>query len=326
MQMADYLNFHGIGHIGVMLFFVLSGFLLSISVMHNEYTYRSYIIRRFFRIAPLYYTILICLYIYQTYIGVSDTRYLHIDLGIFEFIKHLLFLKGDSVFWTLPVEFMFYFILPFLVLLIIKDYSWVYLLVMISFLYSLYHFLIYAGYNTLPALKIVEIQHSSQFISLFLLGVIAGVTSKNKLVLTIYKRNESKYNILVNIVFTIVIILSFILVSKNLFGFEQPLYLIRFVSFGYAVVFGAVLFSLANGNIFLRNIFMNKILIFMGHVGFSWYLLHMLIIEIVNKYSLESWEKFIISTVFIAILSYISFKMIEEPFMKLGKIISIKYS
>jgi len=244
------------------------------------------------------------------------------DIGVLSFIKHLAFLKGDGVFWTMPVEFMFYLILPFVVLLLMKGRTYFWLFIVLSLAYSVYHFLIYSGHNTLAPLKLVEIGHSSQFLSLFVMGVVMGVISKNKYIMDAYLKNESVYNYAINVMFFVLLMASFLLVSKSLLGFHQPFYLIRFMSFIYAVSFGFVLLSLANGNEFLRKRLANKVLVFIGKVGFSWYLLHMLVLEISNQFILNPKIKFMIATLFIASLSLLTFKVIEEPFMKLGKRIS----
>lgn len=111
MALAPWLNFHGIGHVGVMLFFVLSGFLLSFSVMSENYNYKSYITRRFFRIAPLFYFVVLLTFLFQVLTNSLQNDYLYLDDNIQSLIKHLLFIKGDGIFWTIPVEFTFYFIL-----------------------------------------------------------------------------------------------------------------------------------------------------------------------------------------------------------------------
>ena len=114
-------NFHGIGKVGVYLFFVLSAFLLTSIVLRKgrSFKYGNYMKKRFFRIAPLYYLVLIFILLMQQNYGV-DKKSLWIDGGINSLLQHVFFYKGDSILWTIPVEFSFYFILPLLVLYLKK--------------------------------------------------------------------------------------------------------------------------------------------------------------------------------------------------------------
>jgi peptidoglycan/LPS O-acetylase OafA/YrhL len=114
------------GNTGVALFFVLSGFLLSIPFWHsfksNQFpNIKHYFINRATRIIPLYYICLVGLLAIKGFQG-SDVSFNNI-------ISHLVFLhnlKDNQVmslnppFWTLAVEFQFYLLLPLLFVLLFK--------------------------------------------------------------------------------------------------------------------------------------------------------------------------------------------------------------
>lgn len=100
----------GVGVVGVLLFFALSGFLLAIPFARNperaitlEYM-RAYMRRRLLRIIPMYYTVISILFLF---------RYKNPDM-----IRHYLFLQGDAYLWTVPQEMFFYVLLPFIVVLV----------------------------------------------------------------------------------------------------------------------------------------------------------------------------------------------------------------
>jgi peptidoglycan/LPS O-acetylase OafA/YrhL len=119
-----------IGHLGVRLFFVLSGYLITgillgcRSSMEAGQTdaatnLRRFYIRRFLRIFPPYYALL-ALMVIAKFPGVRDTLWWHAG-----YASNFLFaLKGDwtpwvtSHFWTLAVEEQFYLVWPFLILLV----------------------------------------------------------------------------------------------------------------------------------------------------------------------------------------------------------------
>ena len=120
------------GYYGVQLFFVLSAYLLfrsqyaRISNGRKPQRLSHFIIRRFFRIAPLYYlsTLAIVLMV--------DTG-LPANEKLKHTVLHLLFLhifypetaySINSVTWSLGVEFMFYLCLPFIVLITFQLSNW----------------------------------------------------------------------------------------------------------------------------------------------------------------------------------------------------------
>jgi peptidoglycan/LPS O-acetylase OafA/YrhL len=120
----------GIGHLGVRLFFVLSGYLITgillrcRSWMEAGQTdaatnLRRFYIRRFLRIFPPYYALL-ALMVIRNVPGVRDTLWWHAG-----YASNFLFaLEGDwkpgdtSHFWSLAVEEQFYLVWPFLILLV----------------------------------------------------------------------------------------------------------------------------------------------------------------------------------------------------------------
>lgn len=124
--------FKGLGAIGVLIFFSLSGFLLSIPFVKDPSRITSfkfiteYFKRRLKRILPMFYFFIIINYLFR---GRYDS-----------FIRHLFFLQGDGFLWTIPQEIYFYMILPVVLLInffLIKKspiFSLVFLLGMAVFL------------------------------------------------------------------------------------------------------------------------------------------------------------------------------------------------
>lgn len=98
---------HGLGQMGVMLFFGLSGFLMAYLYCGkplNSLSLRSYFVNRIIRVLPLYYIVAIfvalCFIIFD-YSFLKVYSWKHIA-------GNMLLLKGSSVLWTIPVEFHFY--------------------------------------------------------------------------------------------------------------------------------------------------------------------------------------------------------------------------
>ncbi len=120
-------NFLANGWMGVDLFFVLSGFLISYHIAERyissgkNINYKDFIKRRFLRIAPTYYFVLFLI------IAGMIPLYNIDDYNItFRIAYHLMFLQDyfpadiNVAFWSLGVEEKFYLVAPFILLAIFK--------------------------------------------------------------------------------------------------------------------------------------------------------------------------------------------------------------
>jgi peptidoglycan/LPS O-acetylase OafA/YrhL len=105
----------GAGKIGVWLFFVLSAFLLTSKFMRSGFERKSvggYAAGRFLRIIPIFFLV-VFLYYFQGGIGITTFD---------DLVDALTFGKGYGHLWTIPAEFKFYLILPFIAYAIIAMY------------------------------------------------------------------------------------------------------------------------------------------------------------------------------------------------------------
>ncbi len=102
--------FKGTGYLGVLLFFTLSGFLLSAPFIQRperavSLTYMSaYLFRRLKRILPMFFVTVTILFLFR---GKAA-----------EAFRHYFFLQADSILWTVMQEMVFYLVLPALMVLI----------------------------------------------------------------------------------------------------------------------------------------------------------------------------------------------------------------
>jgi peptidoglycan/LPS O-acetylase OafA/YrhL len=134
-------NFSPNGYLGVDLFFVISGFvitktLLKYKEIHGEIEIISFFLRRLKRIYPALIVMIVISSIFVSYFGVINFFNFHLYLktglfSIFGVSNIFLIYKSDDYFlnqennpfthtWSLGVEEQFYFIYPFLLFLIFK--------------------------------------------------------------------------------------------------------------------------------------------------------------------------------------------------------------
>ena len=111
------------GWLGVDLFFVLSGFLITgilIDSRENEHYFRNFYTRRVLRIVPLYLTCIVIMYFAYPGAG-AYFRLSLLYLANFAYFFHVKTPHGPGVFWSLAVEEHFYLVWP-LVVRFIKGY------------------------------------------------------------------------------------------------------------------------------------------------------------------------------------------------------------
>jgi len=99
----------GAGAYGVLIFFVLSGFLMGHLYYEQPFDRPAaarYVAARVLRIVPLYYTVIIGSYLIYQYV----TPDFYFRLTSFDLLRHLLFGGSHSVFWSMGPEFQFYFL------------------------------------------------------------------------------------------------------------------------------------------------------------------------------------------------------------------------
>lgn len=124
---------------GVELFFVISGFAFGETIYKkNNLAILPYLVRRFFRIYPLYFVSLVFYYIFSSE---DPNRLLY-------FFKHLLFLQTTSslkeaaffnvVYWTLIAEVEFYLLVPVLAFLSHKHKKLIPLVLLLSISVNLF--------------------------------------------------------------------------------------------------------------------------------------------------------------------------------------------
>jgi peptidoglycan/LPS O-acetylase OafA/YrhL len=110
-----FFNFNGMGKYGVYLFFILSAYLLDRQIAlaiinRTENFWGNYFLRRFLRIYPLFIIALI-VHLFLSFNGVNTVIYTWGDV-----FTHVTLQKGLNIFWSIPVEFKYYFISPLILL------------------------------------------------------------------------------------------------------------------------------------------------------------------------------------------------------------------
>lgn len=247
----------GAGHIGVVLFFVLSGFLMSKLYLSSPLTkskFRSFAVKRISRVAPLYLAVVIISLAFSYWLQDKTPFY---DISSENLFPHLTFQKGVSVLWTIPVEVQFYALFPLLWLSFAKFGNSFFAITTIM-LISVVLF----GYPTAPVLL--------SYLPFFLIGVLAA-----------FIKLES--NMLTEICFVFLIFFFFISlpVPRTWLGFapvgtwKSPMYMFLIPSLLLTTLYSKVALKVLG----------NRIMVYLGNISYSVYLLHIPVLIYIVKFT-----------------------------------------
>lgn len=305
-------------HIGVSIFFVLSGFLLAYSYgdtpTKNLSAYRDYILIRIARIFPLYWLILTAFYL--------DSRFGKMDFSILTYtllhgFSSALNLKGIAQAWSLSVEFSFYLLMPLLCVLERRK-LWYLILFLIGLLFLFYFIgLIWHGINGNPRGFLFPLK--------FILGsTLVGRSTEFLAGMMLAKSLNQKYNNntpLMSLVcknktwigFVGMLIITYVIgcFQPDIFhhGADHPigLFILMFV-LPIFIVFAMA--GLITEKTLLQQFFSSKIMLLLGNASFAFYLIHISYVNIRLRWIWLGPDRNFVLLWLIAIVLYLFF---EKP-------------
>lgn len=307
------------GHIGVILFFVLSGFLITLLLLQEknkfeEINLKKFYLRRIFRVWPLYYFVIFLSFFLFDY---SPTCLgLLLCITIFPNIAHALgigWLVSPQI-WSIGVEEQFYLIWPNIIARI-KNIL-VFSIFLFIFLTLLPHGILFILNNYYPDQELMtivnKIFYGTKFSSMAIGATFAILFFKHESILNIFY----KFKIL-NYIF---IILPFVL---WIIGFSTKYFTDEIYS-----LFFAMSILIVSTNPFIIDID-TKLVSFLGKISYGIYMYHWIILEIVYRNGLLIYNSFIANVILYILvigstiaIATISFYYFERPFLYLKE----KYS
>jgi peptidoglycan/LPS O-acetylase OafA/YrhL len=299
------------GWMGVDLFFVLSGFLITgilIDTKHKKGFIKSFLLRRALRILPLYYGVLIIFAFIAPHFGPTawfgqkqiffwthTSNFLFLNKGFFRPLGH---------FWSLAIEEQFYLVWPFIVLFAnCKQLIWiaiVFVMVSIGLRMTVDNPMLTYG---LPF---------AHLDGLSIGAIIAVLYRLNREVLFSYSK------LIMGVCF--LIFLGCLAVNRSPdFGHQTPL-TITIVS----LFFGAVLITSLRSPM-VKNILTNKVLLFFGKYSYGIYVFNSIFIHFSNWAGADrltgNQRLIVYSGLFLLIIvtSVLSYHLFEVRFLRLKK-------
>ncbi|MEH6517199.1 MAG: acyltransferase [Halioglobus sp.] len=292
---------NGFGQIGVMLFFILSGFLMGHLYLNKEFTadsVRLYLVSRVGRIFPLYIGLILLS------ILISATIYPAFHYHIVEpdiIFRALFFIDAPFEFWTIPVEVQFYF--AFIVFWFLHRRK--------------------AGLPLLGAFVALTVVPS--IILFFKLGYVPAIFSSYSLpffvgIATAINYTRLSQSRFCNAIAAYCAIPSLIALFINLPAIRADAgwviaddFFIRTWAdpLNWLVVYSLFFCAMLNAKSFQ---FLNtRPFIFLGEISFGFYLIHYPILKIVHGLSLPQSLQFLTSLVVTIGLAWLSYTYFEKP-------------
>lgn len=324
------------GFMGVDLFFVLSGYLISSLIIKeyketNDLNLFNFYVRRARRLLPAVYLMITVVLIIMVLFNKNLLNKSYLD-AIFGYIYSSnwwnIFHKVDyfdsfgslSPFkhlWSLAIEEQFYMFFPFIIFILIKskfkDKIFHYLkycvlfLILLSFITHIYLFdinninRVYYGTDT----RIFEL----------LVGVLGSIFYPIE---NFSKRVNKKTNITYSFV-SVFSILLFIMLMNYVSEYSKFLYYGGFLLFSF--LFLIIIITTGQQTTFISKAMSFKPLVYIGKISYSLYLWHFPILILTTPSSEIGNPNFylnVLRIILIFIVAYLSYKFVESPIRKIG--------
>lgn len=288
----------GAGRYGVVLFYIVSGFtifyVLTVRDV-NRSSIASFYIHRFFRIAPLFYFLLLFVLVIEGQYSLSSFLFFgYLDFENFNRLLH--------VEWSIYVEVLFYICAPYLFLhQKFKTYKLLLIFIIISIVFRYYFYQEmhidnthkqYLFFNPINYLY-------TFFVGAFLFKLIENVR--------VIKRAY--------ILFSIVVAILFIILAKKVL--TNDFYLIG--DYLFSVLFSLIIYYKFK---YLADVRFRAIEL-IGLISYSLYLWHYIVLQFLSKITLFNIQYFdlLLDIIIVLVISTLSFYFIEKPGVRLGKVV-----
>lgn len=288
-----------LGKFGVNLFFTISGFLITRQLLYRKEKFnnpkrllKDFFVRRFLRLFPAYYALLIVLISLQLLLNFWVVDDYNDYIWMFTYLSNFFFFENGNIYpslnhtWSLAVEEQFYLVWPFVVLLVKEK-----------------HFKI-----LLPILVIVglAIRSIEPDLSIFPIGSLN------------YLAAGALINFVSKIPRTALLVGGVLIVAFMSFVDGDVFHTVTTIAAFLIVIQGVESYPK-----WLNWYFGNQLVIYLGQISYGIYLYHRfipyLLMALLAKYQIDlpNFLIFIVLFPIVYILAHTSYKYLETPFLKL---------
>jgi peptidoglycan/LPS O-acetylase OafA/YrhL len=322
----------GLGFVGVDLFFVLSGFLLTLPFagaalgMNQKPAVAGYLKRRFLRVIPAYYTQLFIILLVgswfvtwraQTPISMVAQLTMFFNIGWAPVTPIV------GVWWTLPVEMGFYLLLPLLAPFM-RPSRWLWALLAGLTITVVYR--AWAAAHFGPISTTASFLAASQLpgnLAEFMFGSTAAV-----IIQSVSFKNISKppawmldLMVVIGLVLPAIWLWQVVLAAGAVYWLGHWSMLISPLVIGLCLAVAVL--GVYWGSRIGKALFANRLMYFLGLISYSLYLWHFVVMQQIQVLvgepyaTLTHWVQFPLSVVSVVLTATISYFAIERPFYRL---------
>jgi peptidoglycan/LPS O-acetylase OafA/YrhL len=254
-------NFWAIGHVGVAIFFCLSGFLMGYLYLERKLDYNEtlkYSIARYSRIAPPYLITVVFCYIMYSYFD----PHFPFEINNSNIIRHLLFSGNVEVFWSIPPEVQFYVVFLLIWFLAscfgVSSYVFIFSIVML--------FVVYMFRDYFPKLSVFY------YFAYFLIGMLFGILRRKDIHIPFIGLFQ---------ILTILFAFAYVWSLRVLGGAETA---VDFWNDPYHFIWSGILIYIMSFRSHFTRIFLDhRLLVKSGEWSFSLYLTHVFVLYYCEK-------------------------------------------
>lgn len=299
----------GLGALGIMLFFCLSGFLMAYHYRPKSFSIKywtAFYARRFFRLYPPFFYAIILSYVFYPYLAPEALWY---HDSWFNVLRGWLLIENRGHFWTVPFELKFYLIYPFLALIL----NWTqfkkrpFLLIIAWIISSV----ICAYVNE------VDKKNTIIYYICFLSGIMAAFLLRD--VPKINSINANAWDMM-----------GWYCLAAIFFMFFTPVQtfwswrLLHNYTWVFSVFLTIFIVCVAKSSYLVKIFFCSSVMRFFGKISYSMYLLHTYI-QVSAKEFLppllnKPWTMFLL----VIFLSWLFYLLVENPWHHIGKKTALK--
>ncbi|MGI8419347.1 MAG: acyltransferase family protein [Candidatus Levyibacteriota bacterium] len=315
-----------VGPRGVQLFYVVSAFTLCLSFSNRKsmekHVLRNFYIRRFFRIAPLFY-LAILYYLWQQNYWSDNPQH----FSLLNILSTFTFINGVSsdwinnvVFggWSIAIEVTFYLLFPLLYYKL-KSFRFALLttvIVAIAMQLLRLYLLSFPAIHQSPDFQTYTFEFFPSQLPIFLIGMTTFLFMHEDI------SKEKKYQ------------LKWYVVGGGLLLIAQALLPIKLIAghYIYGIIFGILLFTLSK---YPHKLLVNLVTVYMGKISFSLYLCHMAVYYWLTQLGLNHYLpinpylnfgiRFILLTFLSSLIASMLYFTVEKGGIILGKKIINKH-
>lgn len=299
-------------YLGVTIFFVLSGFLITYKYFDNkDFSFRQYMVNRIARIYPMYFLLTSITFIVFNLNGNDDS-------SLSTYLLNITFMRGffdQYIFsgigqgWSLTVEETFYILAPLFFVLIVRSKPLLFMLPVAFLLTGFVIVKIFSPFNFHGFFTSNHFMFTYTFFGRcfeFFVGMALAVVVRTK------KSLDSKISLTYfgAVVIIICIWSMSLLRAGTLIGIEHPLG--RLINSIVLPIAGISLFfyGLLTEETVISKILGSKLLVLLGKSSYIFYLIH---IGVIAAFIQSNFQNSMVIFVAINLISIVLFRFVEDP-------------